>query len=136
MPRASVSGWTSLTGPDSNSSTNAKSPLFRGADRGEAAARERLDNVRPGEPFVVPGEGHLAHQVCVRGLEAVEALERGTEPHDAALATYAGNLNGVGLDGHASILRELDEATAHRLESVRAANLELLSGLVRHVGLP
>src|SRR5215208_1260301 len=134
MPRASVSGWTSLIGPDSNSSTNAKSPLFRGADRGEAAARKRLENVLPGEPLVVPGEGDLAHQVRVRGLETLEALERGAEPHDAALAPYAGDLDRVGLQGHASILRELDEATAHGLEAVRAADLELLSGLVGHVG--
>src|SRR4051794_30622133 len=101
MPRASVSGWTSLIGPDSNSSTHAKSPLFRGADRGEAAARERLENVLPREPLVVPGEGHLTQQVRVRRVEAVEAFEGGAEPHDAALAAHSGDLDGVGLHGHA-----------------------------------
>src|SRR6186997_248590 len=106
MPRASVSGWTSLIGPDSNSSTNAKSPLFRGRDRGEAASLERLENVLPGEPAVVPGEGHLTHEIRVRRLEAVEALEGGAEPHDAPLAADSRHLDRVGLHGHASILRK------------------------------
>src|SRR6187549_1918304 len=116
MLRASASGWTSLIRPDSNSSTNAKSPLFRGGDRGEPAALERLENVVLGEAFVVPGQHHLAHQVRVRRLEAVESLEGRAEPHDAALTAHAGDLDGVGLQGHASILRELDQAAVQGVE--------------------
>ena len=40
------------------------------------------------------------------------------------------DLDGVGLQRHASILRELDEAAANGLEPVSAADLELLFGLV------
>src|SRR6187431_274740 len=112
MPRASVSGWTSLIGPDSNSSTNAESPLFRGSNRHEAAALERLENVLPGEPLVVPGQGHLTHEIRVRRLEPVEALQGGTQAHDAPLAAHSGHLDRVGLQGHASILRKVDEAAA------------------------
>src|SRR5206468_9626127 len=97
--------------------------------RMEARACERLEDVVAREPLVVPGKRHLAHEVRVRGLEAVEPPERGAEPHDAALAADTGDLDGLGLEGHVSILRERAEPAAKGSEALCPSDSELLVGL-------
>ena len=77
----------------------------------EAAMRLALDQAHnawlvgegPVGAVVVPGEGDLADQVRVRGLEPVEIAERRAEAHHAALAADAGDLQDVDLLGHCGL---------------------------------
>src|SRR4029077_10352227 len=61
------------------------SALNRG-ELGEARLGEPLDDRVATRLLVVPGQRDLSHEVRVRGLEALMALERMCEPHHAALA--------------------------------------------------
>src|SRR5581483_937574 len=71
-----------------------------GGELGEAGLAQLLDDRIARRLLVVPGEGDEAHEVRVRGLEAVEPLERMGEAHHALLAADAGDLDRVGLRGH------------------------------------
>jgi len=59
----------------------------------ESRAGEHSRERGTGRDLVVPGEGHLAHEIRMRRLEPRLALERGGESHHAALAAHA-NLMG------------------------------------------
>jgi hypothetical protein len=88
-----------------------------------------LEDVLTREALVVPGKGDLPHEVRIGGFEPVESLKRGAEPHDAALATHAAHLDGVGLKAHVSILRARHQLPAEPAEALPASELQLLVGL-------
>src|SRR5207248_10881109 len=66
----------------------------------EARLGEALDDRLAARALVVPGERHLPHQVRIRTLDALVALERVSEPHHAALATDAADLDRLRLRRH------------------------------------
>src|SRR5581483_12132190 len=66
----------------------------------KASLREPPEQRLPARLLVVPGERDLAHQVRVRVLEPVLALERAREAHHAVLAADAADLDRLGLRRH------------------------------------
>jgi hypothetical protein len=59
----------------------------------EPAASHRLEQRVARRALVVPGEGHLTHQVRVRGLQPGVPFEHLAEPHHAPLAANAADLD-------------------------------------------
>ena len=75
--------------------------------------------------LVVPLKGHVPHQRRVGELQAFVALQGGSEPHHAALAADAADLDRLRLEGHygKSTVRST-RSRAGGLEPLMAADLE------------
>src|SRR6266540_6285094 len=107
----------------------------------EAAAGERFDERIPRGALVVVGHLHLAHEVGVRVLEAVVALESLGETHDAALAADARHLNRLPHGRHTAQATDLEttSAAASRGDSAcacRSASAESASMRARSASDP
>src|SRR5207247_9402976 len=68
----------------------------------EAATGHRVEQLLALRALIVPGQRHLAHQIGIGLLESLMPFEYLREPHDAALAADAADLNRLGYDGHGS----------------------------------
>src|SRR5262249_36318245 len=70
-----------------------RAPRLDGLELAKPAARHGGEDRLPARALVVPGEGHLPHEVRIRGLEALVTLEDLGQSHDAALAADAADLD-------------------------------------------
>src|SRR4051812_11835002 len=84
-----------ITVPLQRRSVTRDSPVTasNGSDLAEPGVRHRREQFLTRGSLVIPGKRDLAHEVRVRGLEALVPAERAGKPVDAALAADAAHLN-------------------------------------------